>query len=65
MTRVVWRINRQPSGDHGSAVGLAVDAVPVVSSRDLMGTGRLVVIRHGTEDYRLQVTGSGKLILTK
>jgi hemin uptake protein HemP len=36
-----------------------------VSSRDLLGSDRLVIIRHEQEDYRLQVTASGKLILTK
>jgi hemin uptake protein HemP len=36
-----------------------------ISSRDLMGKDRLVIIRHEHEDYRLQVTATGKLILTK
>jgi len=37
----------------------------MISSRDLLGGGRLVIIRHEQEDYRLQVTATGKLILTK
>lgn len=36
-----------------------------ISSRDLLGGDRLVIIRHEQEDYRLQVTATGKLILTK
>jgi hemin uptake protein HemP len=30
-----------------------------------MGGARLLIIRHEREDYRLQVTATGKLILTK
>jgi hemin uptake protein HemP len=26
---------------------------------------RIIIIRHGKEEYRLQVTGTGKLILPK
>jgi hemin uptake protein HemP len=36
-----------------------------ISSRDLLGGARFVIIRHEQDDYRLQVTGTGKLILTK
>ena len=36
-----------------------------ISSRDLFGTQRVVIIRHEQEDYRLRVTATGKLILTK
>jgi hemin uptake protein HemP len=36
-----------------------------ISSRDLFGGEKLVIIRHEQEDYRLQMTASGKLILTK
>lgn len=38
---------------------------PVVSSSDLLAGGRELVIRHGTERYRLLLTGQNKLILTK
>ena len=38
---------------------------PAVSSRDLLGGGRELVILHGSERYRLLVTKSDKLILTK
>ncbi len=37
----------------------------VVNSEDLMQGGREIVIRHGNEFYRLNVTRSGKLILRK
>jgi hemin uptake protein HemP len=36
-----------------------------ISSRDLLGGARFVIIRHEQDDYRLRVTGTGKLILTK
>lgn len=36
-----------------------------ILSRDLLGSDRLVIIRHEKQDYRLQVTATGKLILTK
>jgi hemin uptake protein HemP len=38
---------------------------PTVSSADLFRGGRELVIRHGTEEYRLRITRAGKLILTK
>ena len=38
---------------------------PVVSSRDLLGAGRELVIQHGAERYRLLLTIQDKLILTK
>ena len=30
-----------------------------------MAGRRVIVIRHGAEEYRLRITGAGKLILTK
>ncbi|MBV9654705.1 MAG: hemin uptake protein HemP [Acetobacteraceae bacterium] len=36
-----------------------------VSSSTLLAGRRVLVIRHADEDYRLRVTRSGKLILTK
>jgi hemin uptake protein HemP len=41
------------------------DAPPVVSSDALLRGGRELVIRHGSERYRLLLTKSNKLILTK
>lgn len=38
---------------------------PTVTSADLFGCGREVVIRHGDEVYRLRLTNSNKLILIK
>ena len=49
----------------------AKDQVPrprierVVSARELLAGGQRVWIEHATERYLLQVTRSGKLILTK
>jgi hemin uptake protein HemP len=40
-------------------------AMREVDSQDLMQGNREIVIRHGTEAYRLSVTRSGKLILRK
>lgn len=37
----------------------------VVESATLMNGQRELIIRHGTETYRLRVTASNKLILTK
>jgi hemin uptake protein HemP len=36
-----------------------------ISSEVLMAGHRILQIRHGREEYRLQITASGKLILTK
>ncbi|MDP1606078.1 MAG: hemin uptake protein HemP [Rhodocyclaceae bacterium] len=38
---------------------------PILESRQLFGNTREVLIRHGTETYRLRQTQAGKLILTK
>ncbi len=40
-------------------------ASPSVDSVTLMGGRRELIIRHGTDAYRLRVTASNKLILTK
>jgi hemin uptake protein HemP len=37
----------------------------VVSTKDLLGGGHRIWIEHAAERYLLQVTRSGKLILTK
>ena len=41
------------------------DVTRSISSDELLAGQRLIIIRHGREEYRLQVTGTGKLILTK
>lgn len=38
---------------------------PIRSSIDLLQGGRELLIRHGDSTYRLRVTASEKLILTK
>jgi hypothetical protein len=54
---------RGPSGsDYGS---FRLEVVRSISSEELLAGQRMVVIRHGKEEYRLQLTGAGKLILTK
>lgn len=40
-------------------------ATPTVDSVTLMCGRRELIIRHGTDAYRLRVTASNKLILTK
>jgi hemin uptake protein HemP len=40
-------------------------STPVVESTALMSGRRELIIRHGTDSYRLRVTASNKLILTK
>ena len=39
--------------------------LPEIDSADLMRGERELLIRHGDNTYRLRVTMSGKLILTK
>jgi hemin uptake protein HemP len=36
-----------------------------VSSAELFGPAREIIIEHRTEEYRLSITRAGKLILTK
>ncbi len=38
---------------------------PHLQSAALFAGAREVIIEHGTEEYRLQITKQGKLILTK
>ncbi len=39
--------------------------VPVLTSDTLFGDARELIIRHGSENYRLCQTKSGKLLLIK
>jgi len=41
------------------------DSPPILSSRDLLGGHREVIIQHGTEQYRLRLTRNDRLILVK
>jgi hemin uptake protein HemP len=52
-------------GDRPAGVQPTAKVQRTILSRDLLGGDRLVIIRHEQEDYRLQVTATGKLILTK
>nr|WP_077729159.1 hemin uptake protein HemP [Methylocaldum sp. 14B] len=36
-----------------------------VTSTELLGSGREIVIEHGGDEYRLRLTSNDKLILTK
>jgi hemin uptake protein HemP len=48
------------------AAVVPVTAVPrIVSSEDLLAGKRELLIQHGTEQYRLRLTASNKLILVK
>ena len=55
--------------DPSRSVARGIEAVQcrerVVDSVDLFGSGRLVVIRHEGQSYRLQMTAAGKLLMTK
>lgn len=56
----------QPRGvDTKPAVPEAVPPRPHTTSARLMGGARELIIRHAGEEYRLRITGKGKLILTK
>jgi hemin uptake protein HemP len=57
-------IKESPSPSAPAAVTTA-PAVRVVSTKDLLGGAHRIWIEHATERYLLQVTRSGKLILTK
>ena len=37
----------------------------IVRTEDLFGARREVIIKHGQEEYRLRITRTDKLILTK
>jgi hemin uptake protein HemP len=43
----------------------ASQAIPIVDSAALMDGRRELIIQHGTGSYRLRVTASNRLILTK
>lgn len=42
-----------------------VPELPTITSKELMRGGRVLIILHGTDKYRLRITNAGKLILTK
>jgi hemin uptake protein HemP len=52
-------------GSPRSAAWTEVPAHRTIASDDLMAGERVIIIRHGKDEYRLRVTASDKLILTK
>lgn len=58
-------LTNNESQDDGPVAAQPGKTPRTILSRDLFGGGKLVIIRHEQEDYRLQVTAAGKLILTK
>lgn len=56
---------KQDIGPKAPAAGGARPAEETLSSRDLFGGRREVIIDHGGQRYRLRITGSNKLILIK
>jgi len=46
-------------------VGETTDIAQTVDSATLMKGRRELIIRHGADTYRLRITASNKLILTK
>ena len=60
-------MSQPPRSTRPNEVGgdAASPAPSVVDSVTLMSGGRELIIRHGADTYRLRVTASDKLILTK
>jgi hemin uptake protein HemP len=60
-------MSQPPRSTRPNEVGgdTASPAPSVVDSVTLMSGGRELIIRHGADTYRLRVTASNKLILTK
>lgn len=54
---------RAPRPD--DVLGETTDIGPTVDSATLMKGRRELIIRHGADTYRLRITASNKLILTK
>ena len=53
-----------PSSGHSQTAESAID-FPMADSSALLAGHRELRIRHGSDTYRLRLTASGKLILTK
>lgn len=58
-------MNHQPSVVRASEPDSTASSPLVVDSITLMGGRRELIIRHREDTYRLRVTASNKLILTK
>lgn len=57
--------NAAVEGSSSLASALPPAGPPRLLSRDVFQGARLVVIEHEGSEYRLQITGRGKLILTR
>ncbi len=58
-------VNHQPRGVRTAEPDTAGATPLVIDSVTLMGGRRELLIRHGDDVYRLRITASNKLILTK
>ncbi|HEY4168213.1 MAG TPA: hemin uptake protein HemP [Reyranella sp.] len=58
-------MNQQPRVGRAAEPDATGSATPVIDSVTLMGGRRELLIRHGNDLYRLRITASNKLILTK
>ncbi len=68
MIRDFDKQHRQPLDPGRPAAGplaLVPSSPARISTERLMGGRREIVLQHGLDEYRLRVTSSGKLILTK
>lgn len=58
-------IEKMAKGDALTAEAKPTQATRRISSKDLLGDARTVVIEHEGADYTLRLTRLGKLLLTK
>ena len=49
----------------GNARWIEIPVHRSITSKDLMAGEQVIIISHGQEEYRLRLTASGKLILTR
>jgi hemin uptake protein HemP len=54
-----------PQADARRSPSSSVREARRIASEQLMAGKREIIIEHGQDEYRLRITGSGKLILTK
>jgi hemin uptake protein HemP len=55
----------EPPAHRTTADGAGAPVPRTITSEELMGGGRVIIVRHGNDEYRLRLTAAGKLILTK
>jgi hemin uptake protein HemP len=65
MTQITRPIRTDQAERDRPEAGLSAMSTPVVESVALMSGRRELIIRHNADTYRLRVTASNKLILTK